>query len=161
MQWNSPKNAAKTGGPAGGWSPQPMAATTGAGYRPMVSPHVSFPNLAVVKHLQHASTDCRYTNMYTYVHTHLTIAMHLVQQEKQLHLVMFDSTDDPCTVTLRSRIFRRPVDHWLFVLMRHLPLVSSHILRNLSPSCRADRSDQFVFSVTTCVTTTELPTLII
>jgi hypothetical protein len=40
MQWNSPKNAAKTGGPAGGWSPQPMAATTGAGYRPMVSFHV-------------------------------------------------------------------------------------------------------------------------
>ncbi|XP_018360456.1 PREDICTED: phosphatidylinositol-binding clathrin assembly protein LAP isoform X10 [Trachymyrmex cornetzi] len=35
MQWNSPKNAAKTGGSAGGWSPQPMAATTGAGYRPM------------------------------------------------------------------------------------------------------------------------------
>ncbi|XP_023290473.1 phosphatidylinositol-binding clathrin assembly protein unc-11 [Orussus abietinus] len=34
MQWNSPKNTAKTGGPAG-WSPQPMAATTGAGYRPM------------------------------------------------------------------------------------------------------------------------------
>lgn len=37
MQWNSPKNAAKTGGSAGGWTPQPMAATTGAGYRPMVS----------------------------------------------------------------------------------------------------------------------------
>lgn len=36
MQWNSPKNTAKTGGPAG-WTPQPMAATTGAGYRPMVS----------------------------------------------------------------------------------------------------------------------------
>lgn len=35
MQWNSPKNTAKTGGPAG-WTPQPMAATTGAGYRPMV-----------------------------------------------------------------------------------------------------------------------------
>ncbi|XP_023245804.1 phosphatidylinositol-binding clathrin assembly protein LAP isoform X12 [Copidosoma floridanum] len=35
MQWNSPKNTAKAGGPAGGWSPQPMAATTGAGYRPM------------------------------------------------------------------------------------------------------------------------------
>lgn len=34
MQWNSPKNAAKTGGPTG-WTPQPMAATTGAGYRPM------------------------------------------------------------------------------------------------------------------------------
>ena len=36
MQWNSPKNTAKAGG-AAGWSPQPMAATTGAGYRPMVS----------------------------------------------------------------------------------------------------------------------------
>ncbi|XP_076651953.1 phosphatidylinositol-binding clathrin assembly protein lap isoform X15 [Halictus rubicundus] len=35
MQWNSPKNAAKTGGSVGGWTPQPMAATTGAGYRPM------------------------------------------------------------------------------------------------------------------------------
>ncbi|XP_078042333.1 phosphatidylinositol-binding clathrin assembly protein lap isoform X9 [Augochlora pura] len=34
MQWNSPKNAAKTGGQVG-WTPQPMAATTGAGYRPM------------------------------------------------------------------------------------------------------------------------------
>lgn len=33
VQWNSPKNAAKPG--ATGWSPQPMAATTGAGYRPM------------------------------------------------------------------------------------------------------------------------------
>lgn len=42
MQWNSPKNAAKTGGSAGGWSPQPMAATTGAGYRPMVCFNVFF-----------------------------------------------------------------------------------------------------------------------
>ncbi|XP_071445413.1 phosphatidylinositol-binding clathrin assembly protein LAP isoform X12 [Hetaerina americana] len=33
MQWNSPKNAAKPG--AVSWTPQPMAATTGAGYRPM------------------------------------------------------------------------------------------------------------------------------
>ncbi|KAK7872525.1 hypothetical protein R5R35_013764 [Gryllus longicercus] len=33
VQWNSPKNAAKPG--AAGWTPQPMAATTGAGYRPM------------------------------------------------------------------------------------------------------------------------------
>lgn len=32
-QWNSPKNTAKTSS----WSPQPMAATTGANYRPMVS----------------------------------------------------------------------------------------------------------------------------
>uniref|UniRef100_A0A336LYZ0 Cap-specific mRNA (nucleoside-2'-O-)-methyltransferase 1 n=1 Tax=Culicoides sonorensis TaxID=179676 RepID=A0A336LYZ0_CULSO len=31
--WNSPKNTAKPG--AAGWSPQPMAATTGANYRPM------------------------------------------------------------------------------------------------------------------------------
>lgn len=33
--WNSPKNTAKPG--SAGWTPQPMAATTGAGYRPMVS----------------------------------------------------------------------------------------------------------------------------
>lgn len=33
VQWNSPKNVAKPGGT--GWTPQPMAATTGAGYRPM------------------------------------------------------------------------------------------------------------------------------
>nr|CAD7457319.1 unnamed protein product [Timema tahoe] len=33
VQWNSPKNVAKPG--ATGWTPQPMAATTGAGYRPM------------------------------------------------------------------------------------------------------------------------------
>ncbi|XP_022127244.2 phosphatidylinositol-binding clathrin assembly protein LAP isoform X4 [Pieris rapae] len=32
MQWSSPKNATK---PGGGWSPQPMQATTGANYRPM------------------------------------------------------------------------------------------------------------------------------
>ncbi|EEB17878.1 Phosphatidylinositol-binding clathrin assembly protein LAP, putative [Pediculus humanus corporis] len=35
VQWNSPKNTAKPGGAS--WSPQPMAATTGANYRPMVS----------------------------------------------------------------------------------------------------------------------------
>ncbi|XP_033162663.1 phosphatidylinositol-binding clathrin assembly protein LAP isoform X13 [Drosophila mauritiana] len=55
VQWNSPKNTAK---PGANWTPQPMAATTGAGYRPMahgmtVSPapitinhpyiHASFP----------------------------------------------------------------------------------------------------------------------
>ncbi|CAB0006329.1 unnamed protein product [Nesidiocoris tenuis] len=34
MQWNSPKNTAKPGGTAN-WTPQPMAATTGANYRPM------------------------------------------------------------------------------------------------------------------------------
>lgn len=38
MQWNSPKNTAK---PGANWTPQPMAATTGAGYRPMVSVFVS------------------------------------------------------------------------------------------------------------------------
>lgn len=39
VQWNSPKNAPKPGNsqPGMGWSPQPMAATTGANYRPMVS----------------------------------------------------------------------------------------------------------------------------
>ncbi|XP_050681529.1 phosphatidylinositol-binding clathrin assembly protein LAP isoform X2 [Leptidea sinapis] len=31
MQWSSPKN----GKPSAGWTPQPMQATTGAGYRPM------------------------------------------------------------------------------------------------------------------------------
>lgn len=33
VQWNSPKNQPKQGGV--GWQPQPMAATTGANYRPM------------------------------------------------------------------------------------------------------------------------------
>ncbi|KAK9882117.1 hypothetical protein WA026_018958 [Henosepilachna vigintioctopunctata] len=32
MQWNSPKGGSKTGG---NWTPQPMSATTGAGYKPM------------------------------------------------------------------------------------------------------------------------------
>ncbi|XP_047101868.1 phosphatidylinositol-binding clathrin assembly protein LAP isoform X9 [Schistocerca piceifrons] len=41
VQWNSPKNAAKPG--ATGWSPQPMAATTGAGYRPMGPGMTSMP----------------------------------------------------------------------------------------------------------------------
>ncbi|XP_023934531.1 phosphatidylinositol-binding clathrin assembly protein LAP isoform X6 [Bicyclus anynana] len=35
MQWSSPKNASK---PGAAWSPQPMQATTGAGYRPMQQP---------------------------------------------------------------------------------------------------------------------------
>lgn len=36
MQWSSPnKSQQKPGGQS--WSPQPMAATTGANYRPMVS----------------------------------------------------------------------------------------------------------------------------
>ncbi|XP_027845695.2 phosphatidylinositol-binding clathrin assembly protein LAP isoform X4 [Aphis gossypii] len=37
VQWNSPKNTPKPGNgqPGMGWSPQPMAATTGANYRPM------------------------------------------------------------------------------------------------------------------------------
>ncbi|KAL0868690.1 hypothetical protein ABMA27_008138 [Loxostege sticticalis] len=35
MQWSSPKNASK---PGNTWSPQPMQATTGAGYRPMQQP---------------------------------------------------------------------------------------------------------------------------
>ncbi|XP_033365174.1 phosphatidylinositol-binding clathrin assembly protein LAP isoform X22 [Bombus vosnesenskii] len=47
MQWNSPKNAAKTGGSAGGWTPQPMAATTGAGYRPMGQGMTQLPSTAM------------------------------------------------------------------------------------------------------------------
>ncbi|XP_006607502.1 phosphatidylinositol-binding clathrin assembly protein LAP isoform X6 [Apis dorsata] len=47
MQWNSPKNAAKTGGPAGGWTPQPMAATTGAGYRPMGQGMTQLPSTSL------------------------------------------------------------------------------------------------------------------
>jgi len=49
VQWNSPKNVAKPGGT--GWTPQPMAATTGAGYRPMgqgmstMNVPVQFPHL--------------------------------------------------------------------------------------------------------------------
>ncbi|PSN51551.1 hypothetical protein C0J52_09512 [Blattella germanica] len=49
VQWNSPKNVAKPGGT--GWTPQPMAATTGAGYRPMgqgmtsMNAPVQFPSL--------------------------------------------------------------------------------------------------------------------
>ncbi|CAG9793552.1 unnamed protein product [Diatraea saccharalis] len=35
MQWNSPKNQSK---PGATWTPQPMHATTGAGYRPMQQP---------------------------------------------------------------------------------------------------------------------------
>ncbi|XP_047988204.1 phosphatidylinositol-binding clathrin assembly protein LAP isoform X1 [Leguminivora glycinivorella] len=39
MQWNSPKNGSK---PGATWSPQPMQATTGAGYRPM-GPGMNLP----------------------------------------------------------------------------------------------------------------------
>ncbi|KAJ8678711.1 hypothetical protein QAD02_014498, partial [Eretmocerus hayati] len=42
VQWNSPKNTAKAGGQAN-WTPQPMAATTGAGYRPMGQGMTHFP----------------------------------------------------------------------------------------------------------------------
>lgn len=38
-QWNSPKNSTK---PIANWTPQPMAATTGANYRPMVRFLLSF-----------------------------------------------------------------------------------------------------------------------
>ncbi|XP_028039222.1 phosphatidylinositol-binding clathrin assembly protein LAP isoform X5 [Bombyx mandarina] len=41
MQWNSPKNASK---PGQTWSPQPMQATTGAGYRPM-GPGMTLPTM--------------------------------------------------------------------------------------------------------------------
>lgn len=38
-QWNSPKNSTK---PIANWTPQPMAATTGANYRPMVRFHLIY-----------------------------------------------------------------------------------------------------------------------
>ncbi|KAJ8942090.1 hypothetical protein NQ314_010163 [Rhamnusium bicolor] len=41
-QWNSPKNQPKTS-TAGGWQPQPMAATTAASYRPMAQQPVLQP----------------------------------------------------------------------------------------------------------------------
>ncbi|XP_077294752.1 phosphatidylinositol-binding clathrin assembly protein lap isoform X12 [Arctopsyche grandis] len=50
VQWNSPKNAAKPG--AVGWSPQPMAATTGAGYRPM-GQGMQLPPMSHTFHNQH------------------------------------------------------------------------------------------------------------
>ncbi|XP_055318638.1 phosphatidylinositol-binding clathrin assembly protein LAP isoform X13 [Sitodiplosis mosellana] len=43
-QWNSPKNSAKPG--STGWSPQPMAATTGANYRPMQGMPIRQPMMA-------------------------------------------------------------------------------------------------------------------
>ncbi|XP_020814226.1 phosphatidylinositol-binding clathrin assembly protein LAP isoform X17 [Drosophila serrata] len=42
VQWNSPKNTAK---PGANWTPQPMAATTGAGYRPMGMPVMGQPTM--------------------------------------------------------------------------------------------------------------------
>ncbi|XP_073980825.1 phosphatidylinositol-binding clathrin assembly protein lap isoform X10 [Rhodnius prolixus] len=53
MQWNSPKNSAKSGGGTG-WSPQPMAATTGANYRPMLHDcrHCLFPG---TRHDEHTA----------------------------------------------------------------------------------------------------------
>ncbi|XP_037730897.1 phosphatidylinositol-binding clathrin assembly protein LAP isoform X8 [Drosophila subpulchrella] len=42
VQWNSPKNTAK---PGANWTPQPMAATTGAGYRPMGMPVMGQPSM--------------------------------------------------------------------------------------------------------------------
>lgn len=42
VQWNSPKNQPKQGAVTG-WQPQPMAATTGANYRPMGQPLAGMP----------------------------------------------------------------------------------------------------------------------
>uniref|UniRef100_A0A1B6EA21 AP180 N-terminal homology (ANTH) domain-containing protein n=1 Tax=Clastoptera arizonana TaxID=38151 RepID=A0A1B6EA21_9HEMI len=56
MQWNSPKNTAKVGGPAG-WSPQPMAATTGANYKPMGQ---GMMNPAQFPQMQHSPVDFKW-----------------------------------------------------------------------------------------------------
>ncbi|XP_014242562.1 phosphatidylinositol-binding clathrin assembly protein LAP isoform X4 [Cimex lectularius] len=50
MQWNSPKNTAKGAGGTG-WSPQPMAATTGANYRPMGQGMMSTPQFNNFHHM--------------------------------------------------------------------------------------------------------------
>ncbi|XP_055378102.1 phosphatidylinositol-binding clathrin assembly protein LAP isoform X22 [Condylostylus longicornis] len=47
MNWNSPKNQAK---PGANWSPQPMAATTGAGYRPMAQGMTVSPAPSTINH---------------------------------------------------------------------------------------------------------------
>ncbi|XP_017119769.1 phosphatidylinositol-binding clathrin assembly protein LAP isoform X11 [Drosophila elegans] len=47
VQWNSPKNTAK---PGANWTPQPMAATTGAGYRPMAHGMTVSPAPITISH---------------------------------------------------------------------------------------------------------------
>ncbi|XP_055922864.1 phosphatidylinositol-binding clathrin assembly protein LAP isoform X8 [Eupeodes corollae] len=47
VQWNSPKNTAK---PGANWTPQPMAATTGAGYRPMAHGMTVSPAPVTINH---------------------------------------------------------------------------------------------------------------
>ncbi|XP_055847496.1 phosphatidylinositol-binding clathrin assembly protein LAP isoform X20 [Episyrphus balteatus] len=47
VQWNSPKNQAK---PGANWTPQPMAATTGAGYRPMAHGMTVSPAPVTINH---------------------------------------------------------------------------------------------------------------
>jgi hypothetical protein len=47
VQWNSPKNGSKTNN----WTPQPMSATTGAGYKPM-NQSMSSPPLSMQTTLQ-------------------------------------------------------------------------------------------------------------
>lgn len=54
VQWNSPKNTAKT---TTGWSPQPMAATTGANYRPMGQ---GMANPAQFPPMQHSPLDFKW-----------------------------------------------------------------------------------------------------
>ncbi|XP_037027429.1 phosphatidylinositol-binding clathrin assembly protein LAP isoform X15 [Bradysia coprophila] len=54
VNWNSPKNAAKPG--SAGWTPQPMAATTGAGYKPMAQGMTVSPAPSTLHHpFVHAS----------------------------------------------------------------------------------------------------------
>lgn len=56
VQWNSPKNTGKPG--QAGWSPQPMAATTGANYKPMgqgMTSPAQFPTMA------HSPLDFKWT----------------------------------------------------------------------------------------------------
>ncbi|KAI4470419.1 clathrin assembly protein [Holotrichia oblita] len=49
VQWNSPKNGSKVGN---SWTPQPMAATTGVGYKPMNQSMMSNPLVQPVTNIQ-------------------------------------------------------------------------------------------------------------
>uniref|UniRef100_A0A1B6M7D4 ENTH domain-containing protein n=1 Tax=Graphocephala atropunctata TaxID=36148 RepID=A0A1B6M7D4_9HEMI len=61
VQWNSPKNTGKPG--QTGWSPQPMAATTGANYRPMGQGMTSPAQFPTMQHSPLGMTPVAVTGM--------------------------------------------------------------------------------------------------
>lgn len=72
VQWNSPKNAAK---PGSNWTPQPMAATTGAGYRPMVS---EITQTLPFLHIQHTLEKHFHINKTGTLFLHLVIIVYFI-----------------------------------------------------------------------------------